>query len=89
MVESPTTLPARLQGGHRETVTADRIRPGDWLDTLDGFLNVADVRLGADHVELFTHSSWWRCLRTTRLKRVVQSHRIEMRPDLKPQGDPR
>jgi hypothetical protein len=73
--------------GEPETVTADRLRPDDWLVTGDeGPLRLRAVEVDAGRVRLLTHGAWWSVRSSTRFVRLRQSRRIEMRPDLR-RGD--
>lgn len=68
----------------RERVTADRLRSGDLVEAGDvGLLELADVRVLSDRVRLLSHGRPWFVPLETQFRRVVQSRRIDMRPDLR------
>lgn len=79
-----------------ELVTADHLRAGDNLvATGEGLLHVRDVTIGPTAVELLTGfergtylgpSKVWSVPRRVRFRRIRQSKRIDMRPDLKRGG---
>lgn len=75
-----------------ELVPASRLRPGDQLVTTEGLLNLREVERDPLRVRLVTgmgrgdyvHPTRdWSVPLSTVFRRLVQSRRIEMRPDLR------
>lgn len=78
-----------------ELVTADRLRPGDTLITTEGPLALQDIERESNRVRLCSRyersifgvaQRWWSVPLTTTFRRLLRSRRIEMRPDLHPEG---